>query len=115
MAATKASAAGDGRLAARIGAALRKALQDVLLPELREHGESLHRHEQSLNSIVDVLREHSSILHQHGERLAHMEGYMQTVDGRLARIEARLDQALEMRDRLAAVEGCLTALEARSA
>jgi DNA-binding FrmR family transcriptional regulator len=77
-------AAKDGleKLAAGIGA-VRRALQGLIAPELKEHTSILRGHTEALNAIVGVLKEQSEILRQHGERLARVEGRLEGIDDRL--------------------------------
>ncbi len=135
-----------------VAGALRKAFQDLIVPELKhhaellgEHGSLLREHAQALNAILSVLHEHSQILRQHGERLARVEGELvglresirdgfESVRNEIAgvrselstvRVEGagakrdlkeeivRLGDKLDVRERLAAVESRVTALETR--
>ena len=64
------------KLAAGIGA-VRRARQDLIAPELKEHTNILRRHAEALSAIVVVLKEQSEIARQHGERLARVEGRLE--------------------------------------
>jgi hypothetical protein len=57
------------------------AIQDLLVPELKQHTELLRQHGGALVGIASVLREDGQTLHEHseimrlqGERLARIEG-----------------------------------------
>jgi chromosome segregation ATPase len=113
-----------------VAGALRKAIQDLPAPELKNHTELLRDHAQALTAIVSELHEHSRILHEHtqilhehsqimrnqGERLARIEGELTGVRNELSGLRTnvvevkselsdrliRLEDKLDVRERLAA-------------
>ncbi|HXD91553.1 MAG TPA: hypothetical protein VNU00_10900, partial [Candidatus Binataceae bacterium] len=54
--------------------AVRKVLQDLIAPELKEHNAILRQHGDGFDAIMAVLHEQAVILREHGERLAKIEG-----------------------------------------
>lgn len=71
--------------------AVRKALQDLIAPELKEHTSILRAHAEALSAIVGVLMEQGEISRQHGERLARVDGHLEGIDGRLQNIDSRFE------------------------
>ena len=100
---------GLDKLATGIGA-VRRTLQDLIAPELRQHTTLLLQHAEGINGIVQVLREQTALLREHGERLARIEGRLEGIDGRLVSLERRLES---MDGRLVGVEKSLAAIDAR--
>jgi hypothetical protein len=82
---------GLDKLACEIDA-VRTILQDVIVPEIKEQNAILHRRGARFDAILVLLHEHAALLRQQGEGSA----------------------GIEVRERIVAIEGRVTALESRN-
>ena len=71
--------------------AVRAILQDVIVPEVKEQNAILHRRGARFDAILVLLHEHAAFLRQQGEGSAGIEGRerIAAIEGRVAALESR--------------------------